>query len=193
VTAAAAVLAALALAACGGGDEQPLADRLDGLGFFRYTPPARRAEFREAIRREGATAVFVVETRRLFPADSEDLAEGGVADELRLLRPALARLQVALPPVSQTYVDDRPYRVRVGDRAWTIHALGSEADSWATSLARTTEILNGLLERAGSNERFYAVGGGNDGWLFLLTPAMRDAIAAALPPDDPERPYRPTA
>jgi hypothetical protein len=35
VRAVAAALAVLAVAGCGGGDEQPLARRLDELGFFR--------------------------------------------------------------------------------------------------------------------------------------------------------------
>lgn len=38
------------------------------------------------------------------------------------------------------------------------------------------EITNGLLEDAGSAERLYAVYGGNDGRVMLLTPEMLDYI-----------------
>jgi hypothetical protein len=194
VRAAAAAAAVLVLAGCGGGNgERPLADRLDELGFFRYTPPARRAEFREAIRKEGASAAFVVETRRLFPVPADALAEGGVAEAIARLRPVFARLHVRVPPVRQSYRPGGPYRVRVGDRSWTIYTRAEEEDAWPLSLARTIELLDALLERSGSDERFYALGSGDDSWLFLLTPAMQAAIAGALPEDDPQRPYAPRA
>ena len=190
----AAALAVLALAGCGGGDEaEPLADRLDELGFFRYTPPARRAEFREAIRKDGPTAAYVVETRRLFPAPADVLAEGGIGAEIRRLRPTLVRLHVDVPSVRESYRPGGPYTVRVGARTWTIYTPADEEDAWPRSLARTIELLNALLERSGSEERFYALGNGDDSWLFLLTPAMREAIARALPKGDPQLPYLPRA
>jgi hypothetical protein len=192
--AAATALAVLALAGCGGdGGTKPLADRLDELGYFRYTPPARRAEFREAIRREGPAAALVVEAHRLFPAPADVLAEGGVADAISRLAPVFARLHVRVPAVRQSYRPGGPYQVRVGGRTWTIYTPAEEEDAWPLSLARTIALLNTLLERSGSDERFYALGSGDDSWLFLLTPAMRDAIAGALPRDDAVRPYTPRA
>jgi hypothetical protein len=47
---------------------------------------------------------------------------------------------------------------------------------WMLSLKRLLEIVNGLLEEAGSAERLYAIYGGNDGRVILLTPEMQDYI-----------------
>jgi hypothetical protein len=43
-------------------------------------------------------------------------------------------------------------------------------------LERLLEIVNGLLAEAASSERLYAIYGGNDGRVMLLTPEMHEYI-----------------
>jgi len=70
-----------------------LAETLEARGFFRYLDPAEAAAAKAAVAKGGIDSIWEVETGRHFlGADSEDLAEGGVADWVDELRPALAKL-----------------------------------------------------------------------------------------------------
>jgi hypothetical protein len=48
------------------------------------------------------------------------------------------------------------------------------------------EIVDGLLETAGSSERLFAVYGGNDGRVILLTEEMQDYIESIGDVMDPK-------
>jgi hypothetical protein len=65
----------------------------------------------------------------MFAGDSEDLAEGGVGEFLRELRPFLAARGVTLGEIEDRFSDDGNYSVRVGDAMHTIHdATAGERD-----------------------------------------------------------------
>ena len=49
---------------------------------------------------------------------------------------------------------------------------------WGVSTVRTFALVNDLLARASSNERLYAVNGGNDLMAIFLTDELWDLITA---------------
>lgn len=173
------------------------ADRLESLGFFRYAPPTAMASLKHDFRESGWTAVFG-ETGRLFNADAEDLAEGGVGEFLREIEPFLIGQGISLNQVEDEF-SERGYWITVNGKPYTIYDTDELQRSdeqlglfWGLSSARAFAIVNGLLEAAGSEERLYAVNGGNDLFGFFLTPALRETICGYLGVKPRDRPYVPT-
>jgi hypothetical protein len=176
---------------------QELAQRLSELGLFEYldSAEARRAE--AAVASEGIEAVWRVELGRdVMAGDAEDLAEGGVGEFLEELSAHLSRRGVPLPDVEDIFNDERTlYQVKVGDQRHTIYDVeGSDADVataagglWGLAWARAFDIVNGLLESAGSRERAYTL---PESALWFLTPDQFDALRAATP-NPRDRPYTP--
>ena len=67
-------------------------------------------------------------------------------------------------------------------------------DSWSIATKRYLEIVNELLEAAGSGERLYGTHGGNDGRCVLLTREMYLLLQSSrLITDTREMPYPPAA
>jgi hypothetical protein len=177
-------------------EDVSLANDLEAHGFFRYLDPEDAQKAKAAVARDGIGAIWRVETGRfVLGADAEDLAEGGIADWLEELRPALERMGVQIDEEVEQEIDDSHYVVRAGGRDYTIYDLeGADAAAaedgallWGLSWSRAFGLLNDLLERAGSGERAYA---GSDAGVWLLTPELFEALAAELG-DDRERPYVP--
>ena len=142
------------------------------------------------MRDDPEAGVFSERTRRFYPADAEDLTEGGVAVFLDELRPLLRELGVRPPRVRERWTADR-YVVWVNGAQYEISA-GEEAESdlvWGYAAGRTVRIVNDLLAAAGSQERAYGYAdpASNDFSVFILTPELRDAVADILPGtrDDP--------
>jgi hypothetical protein len=89
-------------------------DRLDELGYFRHLKPDQADARRTALLREGWPALFSGPPHRLNPADAEDLAEGGVGEFLRMVRPFLSAEKVRLPEVRDDH-GDAGYVLHFGD------------------------------------------------------------------------------
>ncbi len=170
------------------------ADRLEALGFFNYAPPADLASLKHDFRESGWAAVFG-ETGRLFNADAENLAEGGVGEFLREIEPFLNGQRISLNQVEDEF-GERGYGITVNGKRYKIYDISelkrrSEQLGliWGLSGARAFAIVNGLLEGTGSEERLHAVNGGNDLFGFFLTPRLRETICD-YPGVKPEgRPY----
>jgi hypothetical protein len=74
-----------------------LAERLDQLGLFGALDRDAAVRAKEAFGRKGIDAMWTIELGRdMFAGDSEDLAEGGVGEFLRELRPFLSARGVTL-------------------------------------------------------------------------------------------------
>ena len=163
-----------------------LVAQLEALGFYRYVEAAQLDEARAlAIESEYP---FGSETGRDFPADAAELPSAGVEDFLRDIEPFLARQGVTLA-LEADESEGHDYFVRVNGRRFMIYSReeneltkrGLEPPAgnvWALSTRRTMEIVNWLLQEAGSPERMYIDG---DGWngqrAVFLTPAMLELIA----------------
>jgi hypothetical protein len=172
------------------------ADRLEVLGFFRYAPVEAVAALKQDFEESRWKAIFG-QTGRLFHADAEDLAEGGVGDFLRKIEPFLNANGIALTHVEDD-VSEQGYSVTVNGTRTRIfdtdelHQRETQKQPgliWGLSGARAFAIVNGLLEEAGSEERLYAVNGGNDLFGFFLTQALREAICCYPGIKPGARPY----
>jgi hypothetical protein len=120
---------------------------------------------------------YVTADRRSYPADNEDLAEGNVGKTILLMKPVLEQEGVTLSSVVDDF-GDRKYEVVINGQRHLIYEGDGGADRWVLALKRLLEITNGLLKEAGSNERLFAVYGGNEGRVILLTPEMHAHIAS---------------
>ncbi len=172
-----------------------LSERLDSLGLFAYLEPADAEAAKAAFARKGIDALWTQELGRSeFAGDAEDLAEGGVGDFLESLRPLLERRGVRIGAVEDRVSDDgMRYEVVVDGRTYPIYDLGADtgdvdtASTWGLAWVRAFELLNELLERAGSQERAYAV----EEWIvWFLTPDQFEALRAAIP-EPRARPHTP--
>ncbi|HYZ75981.1 MAG TPA: hypothetical protein VE596_01285 [Gaiellaceae bacterium] len=177
-------------------EEVRLANELDARGFFRYLDPEDAEKAKTAVAKDGIEAIWRVETARfVLAADPEDLAEGGIADWLEELRPALDRMGVRISEDVEQEIDESRYVVYTGGRDYAIYDLaGADAAAaedraflWGLSWSRGFALLNDLLEQAGSEERAYA---GSDAGVWFLTPELYEALVAELG-SDRERPYVP--
>lgn len=191
---AAVLFVVLALAGCGGDSDEgdglrpSPKKRLEDRGFFKYADPSKVSDVQKEIDRDAASAMFSLDTNRFFFADAESLAEGGVGDLLRELEPTLRRAGVPALAVEDDFVDDH-YDVVVNGKRYRILSESDVRDDlvWGYAGARTVILINDLLKRAGSDDRAYGYQGGNDFGVFLLTPALRDEVAAAIssPAEEP--------
>jgi hypothetical protein len=91
------------------------------------------------------------------------------------MQPVLEQEDVQLDEVVDEFGQDR-YDVIINGKPLLIYEGDGGSDSWGLSLKRLLEITNGLLEESGSAERLYAIYGGNDGRVILLTEEMLDYI-----------------
>ena len=175
---------------------QDLAERFHRLGLFDRMDPAEAERANEAVARQGIDALWRIDLRRsIFAGDAEDLAEGGVGVFLEELRPYLSERGVGLGNVEDVLSEDASsYAVRVGDEVHTVYDasiattdIGSGARLWGLSWVRGFQIVNGLLEHAGSRERAYTM----PEWdVWFLTPEQFAAVRSAI--EEPgQRPYIP--
>jgi hypothetical protein len=155
------------------------------MDYLKFVPESQKAEVRWQLI-ESATKRYlesewndecIAADLRGYPADNENLAEGDVGKTILLMKPILEQEGVKLDSVEDDFGEER-YQVVINGEPHLIYE--SEAvtrkDIWALALKRLLEIVNGLLEEAGSTERLYAIYGGNDGRVILLTPEMHDYI-----------------
>jgi len=168
-------------------------DRLEELGFFKYIAAQNAESVKQDLRTKGWSCIYS-ETGRLFHSDAEELAEGRIGDFLREIEPFLNRQGITLSVVEDHFEDDG-YSLTVNGKTYLIYdadALENRSGRiWGLSTVRTFEIVNGLLTSSGSNERLYAVNGGNDLFGFFLTPELREVICSHPHAAPRDRPYAP--
>ena len=166
------------------------ADRLELLGFLKYAQPAAIVFIKQGFRERGWAGIYG-DTGRLFPADAESLFEGGIGSFLHQIAPFLAGQGVQLEQVTEHYAEDGYWLIVNGCRheIWTAK---DQRSNWSLSTVRTFELVNGLLESAGSRERMYAVNDGNDLFGFFLTPELKAIISGHPDYRIPDGPYLPT-
>jgi hypothetical protein len=111
--------------------------------------------------------------RRIYQADAEDLAEGGVCDILQEMIPILVQEGVHVASCQdETEWDEEGeyvYKVIINSQRHPVLDTRNGESSWTAAHKRTIEITNGLLESAGSQERLFGQASGNEAALILLT------------------------
>jgi hypothetical protein len=159
------------------------AARLEELGYFRGLSADQALALKRDFDQKGWPAIFS-KSHRFYRADAEDLAEGGIGKFLRKVEPFLAAQGVRLPEIADETSEDG-YVVRVGGLAHRIFdgeemkrdlSGGELGLIWGLSAARGFRIANQMLAAAGSDERVFALNGGNDLFAMFLTPALHEVI-----------------
>ena len=152
-----------------------LADAVEPAGFYKFTPTEEIAAVKAEI--TNGLEKWLRAAGRLFDADAERLAEGGVRDLLDYLRPLLDREGVRLASMEDRFDADEGYTIVINGREYTLWTKAEAKDSWLLTSKRVLDLVNGLLVASGSNERVYHLaGGGEDAQIVLLTPETRKEI-----------------
>ena len=183
-------------------DAEAIVDRLVDMGFLKFVPDDQKAEVRQQLVKTAVEGYLdtewdedcVAADLRGYPADNENLAEGDVGVTILLMKPVLEQEGVKLDSVEDEFggsdaeSEDEGYQVIINGEPHVIYDSEAVAstDIWSLALKRLLEIVNGLLEDAGSGERLYGMYGGNDGRVILLTPEMHDYIESMGDVFDPD-------
>jgi len=188
-----------------------LVDQLEQLGFYNYTDPQYLEEakadgsgfygfYRDFSQETGKQFDIHEVTKRAYLADSEDLAEGGVLKFLSEVEPFLDTQDVQISSRSDDFNIGGGYSVNVNGVEYAMYSAEELAEDemrrskvpggiWYYATYRSFAMINHLLEGAGSDERIYLIGGGNDGSAVFLTPEMYRLIGentAILDRDKPK-------
>jgi hypothetical protein len=180
--------------------DQGFVDELEHLGYFRLVAVGDAAEARQEIL--ARRYPLAGDVGRLFMADAEQLADGGVGDLVGTVAPFLQRegvsievkrgpagtitgLQLSLEPGGAlvTFVEtvDDDYRVTLGlveVVVWT----GDGGNKWHDATGQTVALLNRLLSSHGSFERAWSLhGGANEGFIVFATVEQVHLLNSALP------------
>jgi hypothetical protein len=154
-----------------------LAERLEPLGFFKFVPADQIARARADL---GATDRFL-RCGRGFDADAERLAEGGVKDLIEEMRAALEHEGRAVGEIRQVYDPaGAGYFLEVAGQRHQMWSTAEAKRSWELTPIRAARLINAWLAETGSSERVHLLFGGHDGVFVLLTPHMRELLAATL-------------
>jgi hypothetical protein len=184
------ILVAAAFAACAKPNpNEVLLKQLEEKGFLKHAG-ANAETMRAAIRAKGWPGIFG-ESGRIFNADGLTLAKGGATKFMEKLRPFLESERVTMPAMSDDLKQESYTLVVDGARLpmWTKEDLSRELGSQpgitsALTAARSFALVNQLLERAGSQERAYAVYSGAALSVMFVTDdllAIMKADANAVP------------
>ncbi len=170
-------------------DNAALLSALDEARFWLMEDYETRDTLREQVAQRGVLALFG--SGRLVDLDAETLAEDGIVDELLEIGDHLRLRGVSINSVNVIESDGRIYIVEVNGTEYTVYsAADALEESWAFALETFVRIVNDLLPEGGE-DKFYAIGGGNDGsGIFLpptIVPFFADGGMGAT-----DRPYFPT-
>ena len=177
-------------------DPQILVAGLDHARFFDFLDKEHAIALREAIARDGAAGIFLDGMPLRLLADWEDISEGGAEKFISDLKPALSSFGIVVPEMSTSY-DDTAHILHVGGNDYKLYdfqnetAKNPQADPWSITFTRTIALVNTWLAGSGVSVRLFAINGGNDGYVYFMTPEA----AAVLQDCDElgyERPYLPT-
>jgi hypothetical protein len=154
-----------------------LIQKLEALGYFRYTAPNQVPLARQIILESGD--LWLKETRRYYDLDAEDLEERGIEDFLREIGDFLGRIGLPVRSFEEHLRQGESYGININGsafRIWDSKDMGS-VDLWYIVTIRTLGAINTLLRESGSCERAYFVyNTGNDVEVIFLTDAMFEVI-----------------
>lgn len=160
---------------------QGLITKLDGMGYWEGLPEDEKAAGFETIVREGN--LLMLDHPRFFSGDDESLAEFGIAEFLDENRDRIHEFGGIFETAEDLQSEDYSYSVSIDGRMYEVytalHLQAEERGEWNIwrRAARTTQtILNDCFVRGGSDTRAYWFSGGNDAFVWFLTPDMAAAI-----------------
>lgn len=152
---------------------EPL-DELESIGFYRYVDSKRIPEVKAE---DHKTGYIYGDTGRFFLADAEDLMEGGVGSFYLEIQPFLEKQGAHFIIEAENFIDEN-YEIVLNKEKYILYIqdeIQNEEIS-ETVTKRAFSIINKLLEKAGSQERLFALYGWNDQVAVFLTNEMHEKI-----------------
>lgn len=173
-------------------------NKLEEMGYFKYVPQQETKYVRNLAYKSLENDILADSSNipdddserhpdyRLYSADNENLAEEGIGLVIQKMKYVLEKEGVHLETIEDDYTRDdtkgdkynvvingTPYQIFTKEMTAEITASG---EFWTIALRRLLEIVNELLEKAGSSERLFGLSGGNDGMVIFLTNNMYEYI-----------------
>ena len=163
-------------------EAKAIVERLIELGFLKFVADPEKASVRaqlvDSVEKNYLDSEWddecISADKRTYSADAEELAEGSLGDCVIQMKGVLATEGVTLESVEDDFGEER-YQVMINGTAHLIYERAEDAQdgSWLQAHKRLIEIVNSLLEDAGSGERLFGIYcGGNEGLVMFLTPEM---------------------
>ena len=168
-------------------EDKEFVEGLEKLGFYKYVDESKCEELKKEF--IVGTALFTIDTGRVFFADAENLAEGGVGDFIKGVSPYLNNQGVKDIILEECFESDQDYTIDVNTKRYLIYkCTDSGLDMWKKSTVMALFIINRLLEDVNSSERIYLLYGDNDGIAVFLTPQQHTFICSYPFLPESERP-----
>jgi hypothetical protein len=140
-----------------------------------------------------ASEEFMLDYEQLIFLDAESLAEEGIAEAYPEIAEKLKDIGIVADEIEEIADHNLPsYTVRHRDESYRIYSPeidSSEGRSWGRATHAFFSIVNAQLSE--TNQRFYAVNGGNDLGGMFLTDAEVESAKASLE-NKRDWPYIPT-
>lgn len=171
---------------------------IERYGYLEYVPEQMMDRVKKLLAR-GSWPFFDDRSGRKYHTDADDLAEKGGAKFIKIILPFLEKQGARVESIEEYF--DEEYRITVNGKETVIwnddeveaENAGKPVSTWGLSLVRIFAIVNELLEQAGSEERLYAVSGGDVLEAVFLTPELVDFMYGSLQVMIEDRPYIPVA
>lgn len=135
------------------------------------------------------TKEFYLLEHRQIDCDAEDLAEGQVERILEDAADRLHKFGVSLANV-ESVDSGSDYAVRVNGKTYPILPAGeaNHMQGWGHAHLHFVEMMNDLLAKAEADEHAFAIYGGNDAGVVMLTPDEKRVICESAGYRDLDRP-----
>lgn len=178
-------------------DWAKFAAELDRVGYFHGMSQSEAQELRHSILTNGWTQRHSFDRTKMVPADAEAISEGGFFDLADELRPLLSKHGVA-PLTGEQGVDASGYWIELDGRRHFLYTAeefraeraGKPGLVWGLSTVRALMLTNERMAAAKAAHRAYAMSGGEELTIVLLTGEQASLIASTVEPM--ARPYRMT-
>lgn len=158
-----------------------LISKLQSLDYFKYTPKAKLEKVKEIFKngefgydynRYDEEKILGSDDMRWYGADAENLAELGVSEFIENLYSTLKLIGVPKFEIKNLNEEGPEYTIQLNGKEIVIYSEEEAEDSWTLAPKRVMQIVNEMLEKAGSKERLYGYMGGNELVLAVLTPEI---------------------
>jgi len=163
--------------------------KLDDLGYYKFVPRKQKEEAKSKTKEHILNGIVSstfdsgeIEStsfdKRVYRADSEDLAEQGIGSVIGEMKTILEKEGVIIKNIDDVATENGKYSVKVNNKVYEVFNKENddESDDWSIALEALVDIVNELLENAGSKERLYSIYGGNDSQVIFLTKEMHNLL-----------------
>lgn len=164
--------------------------KLDDLRYYKFVPRKQREEAKSKTKEHILNGIISstfdsgIEDestsfdKRVYGADSEDLAEQGIRSVIGEMKTVLEKEGVIIKNIDEVATEDGGYSVKVNNKVYEVFDKKNidESDDWSIALKALLDIVNELLVNAGSKERLYSIYSGNDSQVIFLTKEMHNLL-----------------